>query len=298
MTIDKERMQILEMIDSGAISAEDGLRLLQALDGSANSELEKEQDLEIEPAPEEYFDIPQAPVSMPPTPPAAFVLPAAPIPPASPIPPALPSAQDVPSQPASDAWQASSERASETSGPGAESYTNKSTGGDPMSGQPSADTGETVPPRGKTIPSEVERWKRWWMLPLWVGVAITVVGALLMFLAWRASQFSFWFACSWVPFLLGVGVMVLAFASSRMRWLHLRVYQKGNEWPRKISISMPLPLRLIGWIMKIVSSRVPDLREKGVDQMVLALEQTNPKEPFYLEVDDDDDGERVEIYIG
>jgi hypothetical protein len=150
------------------------------------------------------------------------------------------------------------------------------------------------------MPSEVERWKRWWMIPLWIGVGITVIGALLMFLTLRASHYtlSFWFACTWVPFLLGIGVIVLAFASNRMRWLHVRVYQKENEWPRKISISLPLPLRLIGWIMKIAGNWVPDLREKGVDQMVSVLEATNSKEPFYVQVDDDDDGERVEVYIG
>jgi hypothetical protein len=267
MTDDSERMQILEMIDSGAISAEDGLRLLQALDGNTESEPEEEADPENEPSPEEYFEVPK----MPPT---AFVFPAAPVPTAVPV---APVPLETPVVPTS---------------------AGRSSGGSSTGDSYAEATGETFKPRGKTIPSEVERLKRWWMVPLWIGVAITVIGALLMFLAWQASQFSFWFACTWVPFLLGVGLMVLAFASSRMRWLHLQVYQKENEWPRKISISMPLPFRFIGWIMKMVSSRVPDLRERGVDQMVMALEQTNSEEPFYLEVGDDDDGKRVEIYIG
>ena len=44
-----------------------------------------------------------------------------------------------------------------------------------------------------TFDPEIERWKRWWMIPLWVGVGITVIGGLLMVWAYQASGFSFWF---------------------------------------------------------------------------------------------------------
>ena len=33
-------------------------------------------------------------------------------------------------------------------------------------------------------------------------------------------------------------------------------------------------------------------------EMILALRDTNQKEPFYMDVQDDEDGEQVEIYIG
>lgn len=273
MPTDKERMQILEMIDSGAISAEDGLRLLGAIDGPEGPALPES------PAPEDYFEIPAAaPVEVPPVPPVPF------IPPAPPIPPA-PVAPVLPAEPALSAVVSEGRSSGEWSG---------SAGGERTSAE---DTGERLPPHADTIPSDVERWKRWWMIPFWVGVGVTVFGALLMFLAWQAWQFSFWFACTWMPFLLGVMLIVLALASSRMRWLHLRVSKPGGAGMRKVNISMPLPIRIIGWIMKVVGSRVPEVREKGIDQMVMVLEATSADQPFYVEVNDDD-GDHVEIYIG
>ncbi|RPI86288.1 MAG: hypothetical protein EHM41_09040 [Chloroflexi bacterium] len=224
---ESERMQILELIESGKISAEEGIKLLQALDGQV--------ELDNDPLP-------------PPSPPATQVL-------------------------------VETERSS--------------------FGSSSAQSNEeVVTPHHPVMPSDVERWRKWWMIPLWIGVGITVIGAVLMFFAWRATQMSFWFACAWVPFLMGIGVMLFSLASSRMRWLHLRVYQNSGEWPRKISFSFPLPIRFIAWLIRVFGRYSKDVRDKGIDQIIMALEKTNPDEPFFLEVDDDKDGDRVEIYIG
>ncbi|HLE51070.1 MAG TPA: hypothetical protein VI755_03375, partial [Anaerolineales bacterium] len=39
-------------------------------------------------------------------------------------------------------------------------------------------------------------WRRWWMIPLWVGVGITIIGGSLMFWAFQSTGISFWFACA------------------------------------------------------------------------------------------------------
>lgn len=245
MSDETERMQILNLIESGKITAEEGIRLLQALDGQGEPD-----------AGPITGEIPESEGLPPPERARAFSASDEPIPP--PSPPALPeSAESSPNQNAE----------------------------------------EVVTPLHPVMPSNVERWRKWWMVLVWIGVALTLVGAMLMFFAWQATRFSFWFACTWVPFLLGVGVIVFALASSRMRWLHLRVYQGSGEWPRKISISLPLPIRFIAWLVKVFGRYSKDVREKGIDQMIVALEKTNPDEPFFLEVDDED-GDRVEIYIG
>jgi hypothetical protein len=148
---------------------------------------------------------------------------------------------------------------------------------------------------------EIAKWKRLWMIPLWIGVGITVVGALLMFWAYQASGFSFWFGCAWLPFLLGMGVIALAWGSRTARWLHLRVEQEPGEWPQTIAFSFPLPLRFASWVLRTFGSFIPDLRERGVDvsAVIQALEKTTgPETPFYVEVNEGENKEKVQIYIG
>lgn len=139
------------------------------------------------------------------------------------------------------------------------------------------------------------------MIPLWIGVGITVIGGLLMAWAYQATGFSFWFGCSWLPFLLGIAVMAMAWSSRTARWLHLRVQQEPGEWPRTIAFSFPLPLRFAAWVMRTFGQFIPKVNETGVDfdQLIEVLENsTNSDTPFYVEVDEGENGEKVQIYIG
>lgn len=148
---------------------------------------------------------------------------------------------------------------------------------------------------------EIEKWRRWWMVPVWFGVGVTVIGALLAFWAYQASGFSFWFGCAWVPFFIGLGVIAMAWGSRTARWLHLRIKQKPGERPQTIAFSIPLPLRLTSWLLRTFGRFIPDLREHGVDvaSVVQALERTTSSEtPFYVEVDEGNGEEKVQIYIG
>jgi hypothetical protein len=152
-----------------------------------------------------------------------------------------------------------------------------------------------------TFDPEIEKWRRWWMIPLWIGVGITVIGGLLMAWAYQATGFSFWFGCSWLPFLLGIAVMAMAWSSRTARWLHLRVQQEPGEWPRTIAFSFPLPLRFAAWVMRTFGQFIPKVNETGVDfdQLIQVLENsTNSDTPFYVEVDEGENGEKVQIYIG
>ena len=148
---------------------------------------------------------------------------------------------------------------------------------------------------------EIEKWRRWWMIPLWIGVGITIIGSLLMFWAYQSYGLGFWFVCSWLPFLLGVGVMAMAWGSRSARWLHLRVQQEPGEWPRTIAFSFPLPLRFAGWVLRTFGYFIPKVNDVDIDfdEMIQVLEtSTNSDMPLYVEVDEGDGGETVQIYIG
>jgi len=148
-------------------------------------------------------------------------------------------------------------------------------------------------------PEEIEKWRRWWMIPLWVGVGITTLGGILMYWAWAANGFGFWFACAWFPFLLGVGAMALAWGSRTARWLHLRVQQKPGQKPERIAISFPIPLGLTAWFLRNFGGLIPHMDATGMDELVLGLKDSaTAEEPLYIEVDEEDNGERVQIFIG
>lgn len=142
-----------------------------------------------------------------------------------------------------------------------------------------------------------DRFRKFWLIPLWIGAAITVFGGLLMLLAWQGSGFGFWFACAWFPFLIGVLTLFLAWLTRGTPWLHLRVRQSEGSRPRNIVISFPLPLRLAGWFLRTFRQYIPGLENTNIDEIIVALEHISPETPFTVAVDEGN-GEHVEIYIG
>lgn len=155
---------------------------------------------------------------------------------------------------------------------------------------------EKAPP----IP-EMGKWKLWWLIPLWIGLGITVCGGLLMYWAYSAGGFSFWFACATLPFLFGVLVAALASASRTSRWIHVRVNrgEAADDGPKNIRISFPLPIRLAAWCLRVFAPFIPKLKDTGVDELILALEEsTSPENPLFVDVHEGEGGERVQVYIG
>jgi hypothetical protein len=142
------------------------------------------------------------------------------------------------------------------------------------------------------------RWKRWWILPMSVGAVITVISAFWMYQGYQNHPFGWGFWLSWIPFLIGVGLMTLAAMSSTARWLHVRVKQKPGQKPAVIAISMPLPFGLIKLVMRLFGHRIPQVKGQNIAEMVDMLDQNLSNDaPFYVHVDDED-GEQVEVFIG
>ena len=150
----------------------------------------------------------------------------------------------------------------------------------------------------KEFDSRIKKWRSWWWIPLLVGLGITMISGLLMFLAYQGNGFGFWFACLWFPLLFGIMIIILSAASRTARWMHVRIHQEPGEWPQTIAISMPLPIRFAAWIMRIFKPHIHGIDNANLDEMILALEKTSPEQPLYVQVDEGDSGEKVEVYIG
>lgn len=169
--------------------------------------------------------------------------------------------------------------------------------------RPSSVADEPTLPTLSPIDPDIAHWKRWWVIPFWIGLAVMMVAGLLMLSALQTSGMGFWFFCAWLPFLVGVAVLALAWGSRTSRWLHVRVNTGQDEWPRKIAVSFPIPTRLVAGLLRVAGPHVPGLRERlngtALDELILALDETTSSQtPFYVDVAEGENGERVQVYIG
>lgn len=160
---------------------------------------------------------------------------------------------------------------------------------------------QETPRESATPPPELsegpeQHWARFWIYPLMAGGIVLLLGALVMGLVYATDAARGWLVCGWLPMIMGVVVIVLAGWSRRAKWLHLRI-SEGEQ--RKIAFSFPLPLTLAAWALRIARPFVPQLEETGVDELIIALRDgTTGDEPFFIDVQDEEEGERVQVYIG
>jgi hypothetical protein len=149
-------------------------------------------------------------------------------------------------------------------------------------------------------PLGFKKWGAFWLVPLSIGVVVTVISGLLLSAGIRGAWNGFWLFCLWIPLVLGILAMLLGWSSRTARWLHVRVNTGQDEWPRRVAISLPLPLRTSAWVMRYFGHYIPGLDDIPVPihEAILALQDSlTPDEPLYVKVDDRD-GERVEVFIG
>jgi len=156
----------------------------------------------------------------------------------------------------------------------------------------SEDEATPTPP----LQEEIERWRRWWRIPLWVGFGVTILSGTFLFRALEAGVF--WFACALIPFFLGVGFIALSWRSRTARWLHLRIRQRSGERPTFIALSMPLPLGLVANVFRWLLLFMPQTSVLYADDVLHAFDQVVPRgESIYINVTGEDN-ETVQIFFG
>ena len=146
--------------------------------------------------------------------------------------------------------------------------------------------------------SRMKRLKKWWVLPFAIGLVVTTLGAIWMYMGYTSAGFGFGFWLAWIPFLLGIFIIAVSFRTNRSVWIHVRVKQKPGNTPQRISISMPLPVNLAKWFFSAFGDRIPGIQEQPIGDISSILENLSPEEPFYVHVNGDGDGEEVEVFIG
>ena len=170
-----------------------------------------------------------------------------------------------------------------------------------------AEAYETEPDQNSTFEPDpewderIEGIKRYGNIPLWGGVILVVLSGLWMFAAMQASGFGFWFYCSWLPFLLGVLAVAAAAGSKRSRWVFVNIKQAPGETPQRIMLGFPLPLRFAAWALRTFGNWMPDM---DVDAATVAdlidnlADAPSDEAAMIVDVQDDEDGEHVQVFIG
>jgi hypothetical protein len=141
--------------------------------------------------------------------------------------------------------------------------------------------------------------RRLWQIPLWIGVAFTILSAWGMYMMVQAARLNFWFYCLIALLLLGVLVIVAAIGSRQARWLFVDVHQKPGKTPSRIFLGFPLPLKLAAWFLRMFGHYIPNLGKTSVDEVIQVVEAGfSGEEPLVVNVDEGEEGERVQVYIG
>lgn len=161
------------------------------------------------------------------------------------------------------------------------------------SGTISGETSPNIAPPDD-VPVDILGWQKYaWLAPLWIGIGIMMFSAWLM--SWgHANERFFWFYCAWLPLFLGLLIMFLGVWSRQARWLHVRVQDPDGP---NVRISLPIPTRFAGWVIKYLAPLVPELKKRQLDldpELFSAL--GDMQDPLSVEVDEKD-GSRVRVYI-
>lgn len=153
---------------------------------------------------------------------------------------------------------------------------------------------EEAPPEPKEEKGESSRhWHAWWLIPFSIGIGLTVAGAGVSTLG------GWWWLCAGPLLLFGILIFTLAAAASGSPWVHVRVNTGQESWPRHIAISVPLPIRLTAWLLRVVAPRITDLDETGIDELLVALDEgLLTDSPIFVEVNEGEGGENIQVYLG
>ncbi len=140
------------------------------------------------------------------------------------------------------------------------------------------------------------QWARFWIYPLLAGGGLLILGALVLGLVYALAAASGWRVCGWLPMIAGLLVMLLALWSRRAKWLHVRFSKRGG---RRRALSFPLSLTLAAWGVRLARPYVPQLKDTVVDDLIIALRDSTARgEPLFIDVQDGEEGERIQLYVG
>jgi len=144
-----------------------------------------------------------------------------------------------------------------------------------------------------------QKWKWLWYILLWMGILLVVLGGIAMFYAITTTGFSVWFILAWLPFIAGALWIIFAWECRSAHWLYLHIHQRAGEKHGNFSLGLPLPLRFFYWLLRIFGDKISQKQKAIIDQLIQSLEtQISSKNPIFIDINEYEDGKRVQLVIG
>jgi hypothetical protein len=141
---------------------------------------------------------------------------------------------------------------------------------------------------------------RFSLIPLWVGVFVTVFSAWIIYSIQQNAGVNFWFYCMTLPLLFGVLLIALGAGGRSSRWIYVDVDRrdaKPGDGPKHITLGFPIPFGLVTWFFETFGHNINGMNKgkvEGIVQMMHATKESG--EPLMVNVEDDD--AHVQVYIG
>jgi len=144
------------------------------------------------------------------------------------------------------------------------------------------------------------RARKFAMIPLWIGILIAVLSSWGIYSIQQNVGMNFWFYCLLFPLFLGIFLIVIGTGGQSSRWLYVNVDRhSAHEGPRNITLGFPLPFGLTSWFLRTFGHNFHGMKNTNVDDIIQILDATGKSgEPFIVNANNDENGERVQIYIG
>jgi hypothetical protein len=162
---------------------------------------------------------------------------------------------------------------------------------------PGSSGSETSAPEFEEVKARARRWA---MIPLWTGVIVTVFSAWGIYEILNDFGTSYWWICLLFPLFIGILLIAIGAGGPGTRWLYVNVDRRyAEDWPRTITFGFPLPLGLASWFLRNFGHTIHGLGNTNVDDIIQILDATGKSDgPLIVNVNDDDEGEHVQVYIG
>jgi len=146
------------------------------------------------------------------------------------------------------------------------------------------------------IDAHIPDTSHWWQVPFWIGAALLVAGAFTLAGALSSSTACLALLCGLPLLLIGILAIIVAWFARNGPWVHIRV---KNDRPGEHNINLSVPLDLGVVAVRVAEPFVPQMRNTGVDDVILSMKDNVKKDqPLIIDVNDDEDGEHVQVIVG
>jgi hypothetical protein len=146
------------------------------------------------------------------------------------------------------------------------------------------------------IETQIPDTRHWWQVPFWIGAALLMAGAFTLAGALSSGAICLVLLCGLPMLLIGILAIVVAWFARNGPWVHIRV---KNDRPGEHNVNISVPLDLSVVAVRMAEPFVPQMKNTGVDDVILSMKDNVKKDqPLIIDVNDDEDGEHVQVIVG